>query len=259
MTTRRSSSRGVALVVAGLFLASCTTSPFTGEREVSKTATGATVGAAAGAALGALTGRDRAKRAAIGAGIGALLGGAVGAYMDAQEAKLRQQLQGTGVSITRAGNELLLNMPGNVTFPTDSADIRSNFFPVLSSVALVLEEYEKTIIEITGHTDVTGAPMYNQELSERRSASVGHYLEAQGLRPVRIVTKGLGPRMPIARNDTATGRQQNRRVELRLIPLTASARSPVFLGNILGNLREFSARVGVSVSFGPFTQVRFRG
>ena len=211
----------VALVAASTFFASCTTNPFTGERQVAKTVTGATVGAAAGAAIGALTGRDRAKRAAIGAGIGALAGGAVGAYMDVQEAKLRQQLQGTGVSVTRFGDELLLNMPGNVTFATDSADLRPDFFAVLNSVGLVLNEYEKTLVEVTGHTDSTGPPMYNQELSERRSATVGRYLEARGLRPVRIVTKGFGPRMPIASNDTSEGRQQNRRVELRLIPLTA--------------------------------------
>jgi len=204
---------------AGL-LSGCTTNPFTGEREVAKTAKGATIGAAAGAAIGALTGRDRAKRAAIGAGIGAFAGGAVGAYMDAQEAKLRRQLQGSGVSVTRVGDELLLNMPGNVTVATDSADTRSEVYPVLSSVVLVLKECEKTIFEVTGHTDSTGTPMYNQELSERRAASVGRYLDAQGVRPVRIVTKGFGRLMPMASNDTADGRQQNRRVELRLTPIT---------------------------------------
>lgn len=216
-----SGRRLVALVAAASLLAGCTTNPFTGEREVSKTVKGATIGAAAGAAIGALTGRDRAKRAAIGAGIGALAGGAVGAYMDVQEAKLREQLQGTGVSVTRLDDELILNMPGNVTFAFDSADIRADFYAVLNSVSLVLKEYEKTVVEVTGHTDSTGAAMYNQELSERRAASVGRYLEAQGVQPVRIVTKGFGPRMPVASNDTAEGRQQNRRVELRLIPITA--------------------------------------
>ena len=151
----------------------------------------------------------------------ALAGGSVGAYMDVQESKLRQQLQGTGVSVTRLGDELVLNLPGKVTFASDSADIRPDFYGVLSSVALVLKEYDKTIIEVTGHTDSTGAPMYNQELSERRAGGVGRYLEAQGLLPVRIVTKGFGPRMPVAGNDTPEGRQQNRRVELRLIPITA--------------------------------------
>jgi outer membrane protein OmpA-like peptidoglycan-associated protein len=219
--THRSIRTGTAAIAIAAFLSGCTTNPYTGQPQVAKTATGATLGAAAGAAIGALTGRDRAKRAAIGAGIGAVAGGAVGAYMDVQEAKLREQLRGTGVGVARDGDNLLLVMPGNVTFATDSADIRSDFFPVLHSVVLVLKEYEKTIVEVTGHTDSTGAPMYNQELSERRAASVGRYLEAQGVRPVRIVTKGFGPRMPIAGNDTPDGRQQNRRVELRLIPLTS--------------------------------------
>jgi outer membrane protein OmpA-like peptidoglycan-associated protein len=154
-------------------LSGCTTDPFTGERQVAKTATGATIGPAAGAAIGALTGRDRARRAAIGARIGAVAGGAVGAYMDAQEARLRRQLEGSGVSVPRVGDELLLNMSGNVTFATDSADIRSDFFPVLNSVVLVLKEYGKPVVEVTGHTHSTGAPLYNQELSERRAASGG--------------------------------------------------------------------------------------
>lgn len=212
--------RSVAAVTVLAFAVGCTTNPFTGERQVSKTATGAAAGAAAGAAIGAITGGDRAKRAAIGAGIGALAGGAVGAYMDVQEARLRRELEGTGVSVTRVGDELVLNMPGNVTFDFDRSDIRSQFYPVLNSVAKVLKEYEKTVVEITGHTDSTGAAMYNQELSERRAAAVGRYLEAQGVQPVRIVTKGMGPRMPIASNETAEGRQANRRVELRLIPIT---------------------------------------
>lgn len=214
--------RSTALAALCAFGLGCTTNPFTGERQMAKTAKGATLGAAAGAAIGALTGRDRAKRAAIGAGIGALAGGAVGAYMDAQEAKLRSRLEGTGVSVTRVGDELLLNMPGNVTFATDRAEIRSDFYPVLNSVVRVLEEFSKTLIEVTGHTDSTGSEAYNQELSERRAQSVGRYLEAQGIAPVRIVTKGLGERFPMADNDTPQGRQLNRRVELRLVPLTGT-------------------------------------
>jgi len=221
MRRRAPTLRILAVATVLAFGAGCTTNPFTGERQVSKTAKGAGAGAAAGAAIGAITGGDRAKRAAIGAGVGALAGGAVGAYMDVQEAKLRRELEGTGVSVTRVGDELILNMPGNVTFDFDRSDIRSDFYPALNSVVLVLKEFEKTVIEITGHTDSTGAPMYNQELSERRAAAVGRYLEAQGVRPVRIVTKGMGPRDPIASNETAEGRQANRRVELRLIPITS--------------------------------------
>ena len=213
--------RIVAATAALCFLAACTTNPYTGERQLSKTAGGALIGSAAGAAIGAVSGRDRAKRAAIGAGIGALAGGAVGAYMDVQESKLRQELAGTGVSVTRVGNELALNMPGNVTFATSSSDIQPGFYAVLNSVGKVLKEYDKTLIEVAGHTDSTGSMAYNQALSERRASSVGRFLTAQGLHPVRVMTQGYGPQMPVADNATKMGRQQNRRVELRLVPITS--------------------------------------
>jgi len=222
MSTQASTHSMVALVVLLCFVGGCTTNPFTGEQQISKTATGATIGAAGGAAIGALAGRNRAKSALIGAGAGALAGGAVGAYMDLQEAKLRERLRGTGVSVTRVGDSLVLNLPGNVTFDTNMADIRPAFYEVLNSVVLVLKEYDKTIIEIAGHTDSTGSEASNQKLSERRAASVGNYLTAQGIDSRRVVPQGFGARSPIASNTTAEGRQQNRRVELRLVPLTAS-------------------------------------
>jgi len=202
-------------------LGACTTNPYTGESQISKTAIGAVLGSAAGAGIGALAGRDRAKGALIGAGVGALAGGAVGAYMDVQEAKLRQRLAGTGVSVTRYGNELILNMPGNVTFETNRAELRSSFFDVLNSVGLVLQEYDKTIIEVMGHTDSTGDDAYNQTLSEGRARNVGEYLIAQGIDRRRVLTQGFGESHPVAPNDTPDGRQANRRVELRLVPLTA--------------------------------------
>jgi outer membrane protein OmpA-like peptidoglycan-associated protein len=222
MSTVALNRAAAALVTSLCFVAACVTDPFTGERKISKTATGALIGAAGGAAIGALAGRDRAKGALIGAGAGALAGGAVGAYMDVQEAKLRERLRGTGVSVTRAGDDLILNMPGNVTFETDRADIRPTFYEILNSVALVLKEYDKTIIEVMGHTDSTGSETYNQSLSERRDASVGAYLVPQGIDSRRVLTQGFGERFPIASNETAEGRQQNRRVELRLVPLTRS-------------------------------------
>jgi outer membrane protein OmpA-like peptidoglycan-associated protein len=221
MRDQRTNSRlAVAAVTAVALLAGCTTNPFTGESQVSKTATGATIGGATGAAIGAIAAKNRAKGALIGAGVGVLAGGAVGAYMDAQEAKLRQQLQGTGVSVTRVGENLVLNMPGNVTFRTDSADIRPDFFGVLNSVALVLREYDKTLIDVAGHADSTGDATYNQTLSERRAMSVGSYLRSQGILAGRVVERGYGERRPIASNATPEGRQENRRVELTLIPIT---------------------------------------
>ncbi len=217
-------NRICVVVLTTALLSACTTNPFTGEQELSNKAYGAAIGAAAGAAIGALSGDDnkeRRKRALIGAGIGALAGTAVGAYMDAQEAKLRQQLADTGVSVTRVGDDIVLNMPGNVTFPVNQSAIRGSFYPVLDSVGLVLEEYEKTMIDVIGHTDSTGSFEYNMDLSQGRALSVSQYLESQGVDRVRVVARGVGEQFPIADNDTSRGRQQNRRVELVLRPVTA--------------------------------------
>jgi len=204
-------------IIALLFLYGCATDPYTGERKASKTATGAGIGAVIGAGVGALAGGGT-KGALIGAGIGALAGGAVGNYMDRQEARLRQQLEGTGVSVTRQGDNLILNMPGDITFEIDRSDIKANFYNVLNSVVLVLKEFEKTSIHITGYTDSTGSFEYNIKLSERRATSVGSYFQAQGIHPARLVTQGRGPQDPVASNDTPDGRTRNRRVELMLVP-----------------------------------------
>lgn len=215
----------ITVCILAVFFQGCATDPYTGEKKVSKAAIGGAIGAVSGAALGAATGHDsesRRKRALIGAGVGALAGGGVGYYMDQQEAKLRQRLQGSGVSVTRQGDRIILNMPGNITFRTDSADINSSFYEVLNSVGLVLKEYEKTIINIYGHTDNVGNDAYNQTLSERRAGSVGQYLAAQGVAQMRIMTQGFGKTRPIAPNTTPEGRQQNRRVELEIAPLTAT-------------------------------------
>jgi outer membrane protein OmpA-like peptidoglycan-associated protein len=212
--------QGLAAVVSLAVLAGCTTDPFTGERQISRTAIGGLIGAASGAAIGAIADKEnRGRGAAIGAGVGVLAGGAVGGYMDYQEKKLRERLQGTGVSVKRVNDDIFLIMPGNLTFATDHAEIRSDFYGVLNSVVLVLNEYEKTLIEITGHTDNTGSDAHNQQLSEARANSVAAYFRAQQVVPQRLITEGFGERFPIASNDTAEGRQENRRVELRLVPL----------------------------------------
>lgn len=214
---------GVCVLASGL-LACQTIDPYTGQQKTSNATTGAAIGAAAGAVVGAISGdnnKKRRKNAAIGAGIGALAGGGIGYYMDQQEAKLRAQLQGTGVSVTRVGNDIVLNMPGNVTFATNQADINASFYPVLDSVALVLQEYEKTLVEVVGHTDSTGTDAINQPLSERRASSVSAYLKSRGVIPQRLESFGVGSRYPVAPNDTAQGRALNRRVEITLMPITA--------------------------------------
>ena len=218
------SRKYLVLAVTAALLAGCyTTDPYTGNRQVTRTSAGAGIGALAGAVAGMLTGgdaRQHRKNALIGAGVGALAGGAVGNYMDRQESKLRTQLQGTGVSVVRNGNDITLKMPGNITFKTDSSDVQPNFYQVLSSVALVLKEYDKAILEVAGHTDNTGSAQYNQALSERRAGTVAQYLESQGINNQRIMTVGAGENHPIASNTTPEGRQENRRVELTLEPVT---------------------------------------
>ena len=202
-----------------LLAGACTTiNPYTGETQTSKAAKGAAIGAGVGIVAGLLTGGNDVRNAAVGAGIGALAGGGVGAYMDVQEAKLRQKMQGTGVTITRNGNNITLNMPGNITFASNSADINAKFYSALDGVDLVLKEYDKTMIEVAGHTDSTGSLQLNQSLSERRAQSVASYLSSKGLNAKRIITVGAGPSHPIASNDTADGRAQNRRVELTIVP-----------------------------------------
>ena len=211
----------VAVLVASLLLAACqTTDPYTGQQQTSNTAKGAGIGAASGALLAMLISGTSRKNALIGAGIGALAGGAAGSYMDAEEKKLRAQLQGTGVSVTRSGDNLVLNMPGNITFATNQSDVAAGFYPVLNSVALVLKEYEKTLIDVVGHTDSTGPLELNMQLSNARAAAVAQYLQSQGIPSVRVQSQGVGPQYPIASNDTPEGRQVNRRVDLVLRPLT---------------------------------------
>jgi outer membrane protein OmpA-like peptidoglycan-associated protein len=208
-----------AALVATLSIAGCTTNPYTGEEEATNTAKGAGIGALGGAIIGAITGGDR-KDILIGAGIGALAGGGVGYYMDQQENKLRQQLQNTGVSVTRDGDNIILNMPGNVTFATDSSNISADFYQVLNSVALVINEFEKTYVDVTGHTDSTGSDAYNMQLSVARASSVARYLESRSVLSQRIYTQGMGESQPIATNATAQGRALNRRVEILLTPVT---------------------------------------
>jgi len=221
---RRFLTMALTLCLVVSFSTACVTDPYTGERRLSKTFLGGLFGAGitAGVAAGiaALAGKDAAKAALIGGGSGFLAGAAVGAYMDHQDAKLREFLEGTGVRVVRQGDEITLSMPSNITFASDGDTLSPDFLEVMHAVYLVLEEYEKTVIEIMGHTDSTGAEVYNEGLSKRRAMAVGSHLSSKGLNPMRILTEGFGEKYPIASNDTAEGRAQNRRVELRISPLT---------------------------------------
>jgi outer membrane protein OmpA-like peptidoglycan-associated protein len=202
-------------------LAGCTTNPYTGESQAGKAGIYGGIGAATGAVIGAATSskKDRTKGALIGAAVGGAAGGGYGYYVDTQEAKLRQTLQGTGVQVQRNGDDLKLIMPGNITFASNSADISSSFYPTLNSLVLVFKEFNKNGVNIVGHTDSTGSQELNQSLSQRRAQSVANYLTANGVPGQRISAYGAGPSQPIASNATDAGRAQNRRVEINLRPL----------------------------------------
>lgn len=212
----------LAALLAALILGCQTTDPYTGERKTTSTTFGALIGAGAGAAIGMISGGDakqRRQRALIGAGVGALAGSAVGNYMDRQEAELRALMRDSGVSVTRRGEDIVLNMPGNITFRTGSADLNAQFFRVLDGVAQVARKYDKTIIEVAGHTDNVGGAEFNRQLSQRRAGSVAQYLESRGVAESRILTAAGGEDHPIASNATEQGRAANRRVEVTLAPL----------------------------------------
>jgi outer membrane protein OmpA-like peptidoglycan-associated protein len=213
------------LAVAIAATACTTTNPYTGEEQAARATRNAWIGAAAGAAAGLMTGdssMERKKRALVGAGVGALAGAGVGAYMDRQEARLRAELERTGVSVTRNGDNITLNMPGNITFATNSSDLNAGFYDVLNSVSLVLDEFDQTVIEVAGHTDNTGTNEYNQQLSQRRASSVAAYLRTRQILAERMIEIGMGEERPIADNTSDGGRQANRRVELTLVPLSFS-------------------------------------
>lgn len=215
--------RFVLVALCATYLSACTTTdPYTGEQKTSNLAGGALIGAGLGA-LGGLAvgggGHGKRNAALIGAGIGALAGGAIGGYMDNQEAELRAQLQGTGVSVTRQGDRIILNMPSNITFPTDQYQVLPPFYPTLNSVAIVLKKFNKTLIDVNGHTDSTGGLQHNQQLSQQRADAVLDYLGSQGVDPRRMSAMGYGPSQPIASNATPEGRAQNRRVEVSISPL----------------------------------------
>ena len=213
-----------AALAAVLAVAGCQTlDPYTGESKTSRTTYGALIGAGAGAAVGMISGHDakqRRQRALLGAGVGALGGGAVGNYMDRQEDELRAQMRDSGVTVTRKGDDVVLNMPGNVTFRTASADLNAQFYKVLDGVALVAKKYDKTIIEVAGHTDNVGGNEYNRQLSQRRATAVSQYLVSKGVAEARLMTAAGGEEHPVASNATEQGRAANRRVEVTFAPLT---------------------------------------
>lgn len=194
----------------------CTTvNPYTGQTQTAKSTWGTAIGATAGALLGST---KSSEAALLGGLAGAAVGGGVGYYLDVQAAELRSELVSTGVQVIESDDSIRLVMPGNITFKTDSADINSSFYPVLNSVARVLKKYDNSTVLVSGHTDSTGSADYNLNLSRNRAQSVAAYLQGQGIKASRFEVMGLGSSNPIASNETASGREQNRRVEIKIIP-----------------------------------------
>ncbi|HEY9400745.1 MAG TPA: OmpA family protein [Luteimonas sp.] len=216
---------GIAAAIAGaMLLSSCAT--YTGQthdpNDPNRTRTGALIGAGIGAVAGLLSGGDaveRRQRALVGAGVGGLAGAGIGAYQDRQEAALRRDLQGTGVDVIRNGDNITLNMPGNITFAFDSSNLQPQFYPVLNNVAGTLNQYNQTVIEVAGHTDSVGSDSYNQQLSVQRANAVAAYLGGKGVMQQRMIIVGAGETRPVASNDTDAGRAQNRRVEITIVPV----------------------------------------
>ena len=204
-------------LLGAVALTGCTTNPYTGEEQASKAATYGAGAAVACGLIGAIDSGKHARNAALGCGA---IGAGVGAYMDVQEKQLRDELQGTGVSVAREGDNIRLVMPGNITFQTDSYNLRGDFYPVLNSVGTVLAKYHDTTLRVSGHTDNTGSKAYNQSLSEKRATSVADYLVTRNVTRSRQLVQGVGYEQPIADNGTASGRARNRRVELYILPKT---------------------------------------
>ncbi|MFQ5567253.1 MAG: OmpA family protein [Paracoccaceae bacterium] len=209
--------KAIVVVTCSSLLVGCQT-----VRDNPNTAGGAIIGALGGAAVGAILPGSTRTNALIGAGIGLLAGAAVGQYMDNQERELRRDLAGTGAQVDRYGDNLVVSFPANVTFAVDSSEIRPGFYRTLDDVSATLNRYPQSYLDVVGHTDSTGSETYNQALSERRASSVSNYFRSRGVHPARIASYGMGETQPIASNADSYGRQQNRRVELRITPATQS-------------------------------------
>ncbi len=190
----------------------------TGETETNSATKGALVGMLAGAAIGAATGNS--SDALRGAAIGGVVGGGAGYYMDKQEQALREELVSSGVQVKRINEkELQLVMESGIGFESGSYKLSSNIYQTLSSVALILDEYPDTRLDIKGYTDSSGNHSSNQTLSEQRAESVGRYLIDQKVASGRVVTRGYGERYPVCDNSTKEGRACNRRVEINILAL----------------------------------------
>lgn len=206
--------------VSLIAVSGCVTNPNTGKKEVSRTAAVGAGGALAGLLLGGLIGGGTGR--IIGAGIGGVAGAAVGYQMDKQIKELKEQTAGSGVDVTEVdnGQAILVNLPDGVTFDVDSSTLKPQFRATLDQIAQSMQNYPNSLIDVYGHTDSTGSDQYNQALSQRRAQTVADYLIMRGVSGSRIRSQGYGETMPIATNDTEQGRALNRRVEIKIVPIS---------------------------------------
>lgn len=181
------------------------------------TAKGAGIGAGVGAVVGAIAGKGKgaAIGAAVGAGVGAVAGNVWTKRQEEQKRKMEEATAGTGVAVSQtADNRLKLDIPSDISFAVNRADIQSNFRPILDTFATSLSTTPNSNVTIIGHTDSTGTDAINNPLSLNRAASVRDYLSSRGVASSRIAIDGRGSREPIAANDTAANKAKNRRVEI---------------------------------------------
>ena len=205
--------------VSLLGVSACVTDPNTGEQHVSRTAIGGVGGAALGYLLGGLVGGKTAR--IVGAGIGGVAGGVVGYQLDQQIRELDEATEGTGVDVTETpdGTGILVNLP-DVTFAVDSTTISPSFRAALDEVAASLQKYPNSLVDVMGHTDSTGSDAYNLDLSRRRAEAVVNHLVSRGVSRARLASVGYGEQYPRADNATEQGRALNRRVEIRITPIS---------------------------------------
>ena len=207
----------LVLATAGTFALSACIDP-NAPQQTSNTQQGALIGAGVGALAGQIIGGDT-KATVLGAAVGAAVGGAAGYNLDQQEAELRNDLD-NGVQITNTGDRLIVTMPQDLLFATDSFSVRPDLQDDLVSVASSLNRYPESTVQVIGHTDSDGDAGYNQTLSERRAGAVASVLVGAGVPSGRIQTVGRGENAPVASNLTPEGKAQNRRVEIVIIPNT---------------------------------------
>lgn len=211
-----------AATAAALLLAGCATDEYGNPRPLTETETGVGIGAVTGAALGALVADKSGKGAAIGAVGGAVVGGLIGNYMEQQrrdfQKVLTNEIAAGHIRLDRLSeSELLVGMTGETAFEVDSDRIKPGFYSTMDKIAAVVNKYGKTRLYIAGFTDDTGSASYNQQLSERRAASVESYLLDSNVYPARLSATGYGEGRPIASNSTPEGRRLNRRVDITIV------------------------------------------